>query len=92
MKIQSIENINFKNKRALIRVDFNVPLDSNLQVTDSTRIKSSLHTIKKIIDDGGSCVLMSHMGRPEGKRKLKFSLQNQSSRCRKNPIYNLPII
>ena len=62
----TIDNFNFKNKRALIRVDFNVPLDENFKVTDTTRIVSAKPTILKILEDGGSCVLMSHLGRPKG--------------------------
>jgi len=62
----TIDNFNFKNKKALIRVDFNVPLDENFNVTDTTRIVSAKPTILKILEDGGSCVLMSHLGRPKG--------------------------
>jgi len=74
MKYKTINNINFKNKKALIRVDYNVPLGSDLEVLDDTRVKSSVPTINKIINDGGSCILMSHMGRPKGKKETKFSL------------------
>jgi len=62
----TIDNFNFNNKKALIRVDFNVPLDENFNVTDTTRIVSAKPTILKVLEDGGSCVLMSHLGRPKG--------------------------
>jgi len=62
----TIDNFNFDNKKALIRVDFNVPLDENFNVTDTTRIVSAKPTILKVLEDGGSCVLMSHLGRPKG--------------------------
>ena len=62
----TIDNFNFENKKALIRVDFNVPLDENFKVTDTTRIVSAKPTILKVLEDGGSCVLMSHLGRPKG--------------------------
>ena len=62
----TINNFNFENKKALVRVDFNVPLDENFNVTDTTRIVSAKPTILKILEDGGSCVLMSHLGRPKG--------------------------
>jgi phosphoglycerate kinase len=70
-----IQDFNFKGKRAIVRVDFNVPLDKKtFVVTDDTRIRGALPTIKKIIGDGGSCILMSHLGRPEG-RQEKYSLK-----------------
>jgi len=72
----TVNDINFSGKRALIRVDFNVPLNDDLKVTDDTRIKAALPTIKKIIGDGGSVVLMSHLGRPKGGPEHKFSLEN----------------
>jgi len=71
----SIDDINLKNKRVLVRVDFNVPLDENQRVTDDRRIVASLPTIKKIINDGGKAILMSHLGRPKGKVKPEFSLK-----------------
>ena len=71
----NFENHNFKNKRALVRVDFNVPLDNNGVVTDDTRIKMAIPTITKIINDGGSVILMSHLGRPDNAPNPKFSLQ-----------------
>jgi phosphoglycerate kinase len=64
--MSTITDFNFENKKAIIRVDFNVPLDENLKVTDSTRIEAAKPTILKILEDGGSCVLMSHLGRPKG--------------------------
>ena len=67
---------NFNNKKALIRVDFNVPLDDNFQITDDTRMKATVPTIKKILDDGGSVILMSHFGRPKGGPEDKFSLKH----------------
>ncbi len=71
MKKLSIDNIELKNKRVLVRVDFNVPLDENLQITDDIRITSSLPTINKIVKEGGKAILMSHLGRPKGKVNLK---------------------
>ena len=71
----SIDKVDLKNKRILVRVDFNVPLDENKNVTDDLRIKASLPTIKKIIQDGGKAILMSHLGRPKGERKPTLSLK-----------------
>ena len=73
--MSTLKEFNFKNKKALIRVDFNVPLDENLQVTDDTRIQSAKSTIFKVLEDGGSCVLMSHLGRPKS-NEPEFSLKN----------------
>lgn len=70
----TIDNYNFAGKKAIVRVDFNVPLDENGKVTDDTRIRGALPTLKKILNDGGSLILMSHMGKPKGKVNLKFSL------------------
>ena len=75
MKKLSINDLNLKDKKVLVRVDFNVPLDENLKVTDDIRIVSSLPTIKKIISDGGKAILMSHLGRPKGKVNPKYSLK-----------------
>ena len=69
MSLKTVENFNFSGKRALIRVDFNVPLDKQLNITDDSRIKGALPTIQKILKDGGSVVLMSHLGRPLKKLK-----------------------
>ncbi len=71
----TINDFDFKNKKALIRVDFNVPLNEEHQVTDDTRIKAAKPTIIKILEDGGSCVLMSHLGRPKGVSP-EFSLKH----------------
>jgi len=71
----TINDFNFENKKALIRVDFNVPLDEKYNVTDTTRIVSAKPTILKILEDGGSCILMSHLGRPKG-ISPEFSLQH----------------
>jgi phosphoglycerate kinase len=73
--MKTIQDINFKDKKALIRVDFNVPLNKELVVTDLTRIEAAKPTIEKILNDGGSCVLLSHLGRPKNK-ELEFSLQH----------------
>lgn len=71
----TIQDYNFKGKKAIVRVDFNVPLDDNGKVTDDTRIRGALPTIKKILSDGGSVILMSHMGKPKGKINPKMSLK-----------------
>ncbi|WP_299883637.1 phosphoglycerate kinase [uncultured Lacinutrix sp.] len=75
--MKTLNDFNFKDKKALIRVDFNVPLDENFNVTDATRITSAKPTIIKILEDGGSCVLMSHLGRPKGVQEA-FSLKHIS--------------
>jgi len=71
----SIENIDVKGKKVLVRVDFNVPIDENLQITDDRRITAALPTIKKLIADGGKVILMSHLGRPKGKVVTSMSLK-----------------
>lgn len=71
----SIDNVDLKGKRVLVRVDFNVPLDEKLNITDDIRIVSALPTIKKIINEGGKAILMSHLGRPKGEKKAEFSLK-----------------
>lgn len=72
----TVDDFNFKNKKALIRVDFNVPLDGEFNVTDSNRIEAAKPTIIKILEDGGSVVLMSHLGRPKGERISALSLSH----------------
>ena len=73
--MQSIDNFNFAGKKAFVRVDFNVPLDENFNITDDTRIRSALPTLKKILADGGSAIIGSHLGRPKGVTD-KFSLRH----------------
>ncbi len=70
----TIDNYNFAGKKAIVRVDFNVPLDENGNITDDTRIRGALPTLEKILKDGGSLIIMSHMGKPKGKVNPKFSL------------------
>ena len=72
--MQTIDNFNFAGKKAIVRVDFNVPLDENGKITDDTRIRGALPTLKKILADGGSVIIMSHMGKPKGKVNAKYSL------------------
>lgn len=71
----NIDNYNFKGKKALVRVDFNVPLDENGNITDDTRIRGALPTLNKILADGGALIIMSHMGKPKGKVNPKMSLK-----------------
>lgn len=72
---QSIETYNFSGKKAIVRVDFNVPLDENFQITDDTRIRAAIPTLKKVLSQGGSLILMSHLGRPKGVTN-KYSLKH----------------
>ncbi len=74
--MKTVDSINFSNKRAVVRVDFNVPLNDKFEVTDSTRIKAAIPTLKKILKDGGSLVLMSHLGRPKEGPTDKYSLKH----------------
>ena len=80
--MKTLNDFNFENKKALIRVDFNVPLNDSFEVTDATRIVSAKPTIIKILEDGGSCVLMSHLGRPKGVEEKKG--------CRRDVMVVLP--
>ncbi|MBR1809007.1 MAG: phosphoglycerate kinase [Paludibacteraceae bacterium] len=72
--MMTIDNYKFAGKKAIVRVDFNVPLDENGQITDDTRIRGALPTLKKILADGGALIIMSHMGKPKGKVNMKMSL------------------
>ena len=74
--MKTIDDFNFEHKKALIRVDFNVPLDDSFQVTDTNRIEAAKPTIIKVLEDGGSAVLMSHLGRPKGVRNQEMSLKH----------------
>lgn len=76
LNVKNVDSLNFSGKKALIRVDFNVPLDEHFQVTDDTRIQAAVPTIKKILNDGGSAILMSHLGRPKGGPEDKYSLKH----------------
>ena len=75
-RMKTVDSINFSGKRAVIRVDFNVPLNEKFEVTDETRIKAAIPTLKKILKDGGSIVLMSHLGRPKEGPTDKYSLKH----------------
>ncbi|WP_370397737.1 phosphoglycerate kinase [Tenacibaculum dicentrarchi] len=81
--MKTLNDFNFENKKALIRVDFNVPLNDKFEVTDATRIQAAKATIIKVLEDGGSCVLMSHLGRPKGKED-QFSLRHIVAEVTKN--------
>lgn len=74
--MKTIDNYDFTGKKAIIRVDFNVPINEQLEVADDTRIRAAIPTIKKILSSGGSVILMSHLGRPKGEYEDKFSLKN----------------
>jgi len=76
MPIPTVDQFNFQGRKVLLRVDFNVPLNEKLEITDDSRIRAAIPTIKKIIDDGGSVILMSHLGRPKEGRENKFSLKH----------------
>jgi phosphoglycerate kinase len=74
--MQTIDTYDFKGKKALIRVDFNVPLDENFVITDDTRIRAALQTINKVIEGGGSPIIMSHFGRPKAGPEAKYSMKH----------------
>ncbi len=74
--MKTVDSFDFSNRKALVRVDFNVPLNDRLEITDDTRIKATIPTIKKILKDGGSCILMSHLGRPKDGPTEKYSLKH----------------
>jgi phosphoglycerate kinase len=80
--MQNINNYNFNGKRAIVRVDFNVPLNDNFEITDDTRIRAAIPTLKKVLSGGGSLIIMSHLGRPKGPSD-KFSLRHIISRIEK---------
>ena len=72
--MQNIDNFNFAGKKAIVRVDFNVPLNEEGKITDDTRIRGALPTLKKVLAEGGALIIMSHMGKPKGKVNAKYSL------------------
>ena len=74
--MKNIEQVNFEGKRVIVRVDFNVPLDENFNITDDTRIRAAMPTINKVINDGGMLILMSHLGRPKKNPDEKYSLKH----------------
>src|ERR1044071_10194685 len=74
--MSKFSSYNFKDQKALIRVDFNVPLDEKYKITDDTRMKAAVPTIQKVIKDGGSVILMSHLGRPKDGPAEKYSLKH----------------
>lgn len=81
--MSKIENFNFSEKKAIVRVDFNVPFNEKFEITDDTRIRAALPTFKKILNDGGSVIVMSHLGRPKGKVNPDFSLKHIQSHLAK---------
>jgi phosphoglycerate kinase len=86
--MKTLQDFNFKAKKAIIRVDFNVPLDENFRVTDANRIEAAKPTIDKILADGGSVILMSHLGRPKGKED-QFSLRHIVAKC--SEVLGVPV-
>ncbi len=78
--MSKIENFNFSGKKAIVRVDFNVPFNEKFEITDDTRIRAAMPTLKKIVADGGSAIIMSHLGRPKGKANPDFSLKHIQNR------------
>ena len=87
--MNTLNSFNFAGHRAVVRVDFNVPLDKNLHITDDTRIRAATPTIKKILKDGGSVVLLSHLGRPKGGYEEKYSLKALMPRLARE--YDAPV-
>ena len=74
--MKTVDSFNFSGKKALIRVDFNVPLNKSFEITDDTRLKAVFPTVSKVLKDGGSAILMSHFGRPKGGPEDKYSLKH----------------
>ena len=80
--MKTVKDYNFSGKKAIVRVDFNVPLDKDLNITDETRIKAAIPTIKTILEGGGSAILMSHLGRPKNGPENKSSLKHVKIMCK----------
>ena len=87
--MMTIDKFNFAGKKAIVRVDFNVPLDENGKITDDTRIRGALPTLKKILADGGALIIMSHMGKPKGKVNYHVA-HGQAQRQSKRQIFVEP--
>ena len=87
--MKTVDNFNFSNKKALIRVDFNVPLDKSYTITDDTRMRAAVQTINKILKDGGAVILMSHLGRPKEGPTEKYSLKHIVTHLEK--LLNKPV-
>ena len=87
--MSTFAEFNFKNIKALVRVDYNVPLDDDFKITDDTRITATLPTIRKILDDCGSVILMSHFGRPKSGPEEKYSLTGQIRRSSRSVCTNI---
>lgn len=88
--MSAFSEYNFKGQRALIRVDFNLPMNENNEITDDNRMKAALPTIKRILDDGGSTILMSHLGRPKGKPNEKYSLKHMVNHL--SELLQIPVL
>ena len=82
---KSVDDINVKGKKVLVRCDFNVPLDADLNITDENRLVAALPTIKKLIADGGKVILCSHLGKPKGEPKPELSLAPVAVRLSERP-------
>ena len=90
MQKKSLSDITIQGKRVLMRVDFNVPFDENKKITDDKRIVDSLPSIKKVLENGGRLILMSHLGRPKGKVNAEYSLAPVASRL--SELIDCPVI
>jgi phosphoglycerate kinase len=90
MQKKTLSDITIQGKRVLMRVDFNVPLDENKKITDDKRIVESLPSIRKVLDNGGRLILMSHLGRPKGKFNAEYSLAPVASRL--TELIDTPVV
>src|SRR6056297_2443969 len=84
MSLLTVDDLQVEGKRVLMRVDFNVPLDDNQNITDDFRIRAALPSIKKLVNDGAKVILMSHLGRPKGERKPALSLKPVAERLQQD--------